>query len=85
MDIQSEKLELIHWLSEIQDAELLAKIRKIKETTDQYATNQPLRQKSNVDQFLGALPELNVDVEEEVRNMREEWNRREEKQWKKST
>ncbi len=34
MDIQAAKIELIHWLTELQNPEILKQINAIKESTD---------------------------------------------------
>ena len=85
MDIQSKKIELIQWLSELDNPDLLAKIEELKDKAQQHSAQLENQSKSPLEEFYGALSHLDVDVEEEVKKMRQEWSRREEKQWNKNT
>jgi len=52
MDTFAEKLDLIHWITELQDISILATIRSIKENTSIVSESETMSIKKGLDDFL---------------------------------
>ncbi len=61
MDIQSDKLELIKWLTEVDDVRIIKQFKILQQSNlDKMASELTTREKSAIDQGMKSIAEGNV-------------------------
>lgn len=68
MDIKSTKIDLIKWLTEIQDTSILEKVRAFKEQAENLSDEQSILLNDRIEQY-GKNPENVLDWDEVISDL----------------